>query len=131
MTELVFPVIAVSSEGLYAYESEESLGQCRDKALHSGYFDGLLLIDAAGVLRRVTRVVPASRHLFVDRIFNRVLSVRLEMETVGPVSLERAKEMVLERIGADSQFWDSAGDAVGQRILATHTFSEIAAILLS
>src|SRR5687768_4024482 len=96
-----FPVLTVKDRSVAVEPTIDHLTKCTKLALRNGYYRGLEIVDSAGMHYRVkdaTKVDTLPRSWKFSP-FNPMIRVRLEMDGEGrPVSLERAKQLVLRAL---------------------------------
>ena len=130
-----WPVIAFGGDGsLTCVETISTLRRPSALALRNGYFNGLTLIDAEGVVHRLDGVIP-DKHGAILCTIRRILNLRVPVELLlvdsDKLTLEEAKLRIALKVCADSSFWDS-GHALAdleKKIAAAPSFTALCTIL--
>lgn len=95
--DLHFPVLTVQGHSVRVHSSREELTACTDLAQRKGWHVGMELFEPDGkhfVVRTATRVASGAMRSLVDRLFNRRVSVELELTAKGVLSLAELKVRV-------------------------------------
>lgn len=125
MNRLTFPVLCLSRDSSIAVaETSDRLHRCNALAFFANrYYDGLLVIDSTAARFRVVRAeaAPALSAIgrWIARAVNRRLRVELQLEALGPASLDEARRTVLEWLDRAPDFWEASRDlAEWKRLVA-------------
>lgn len=134
--ELTFPVLSQDSSIAVA-DRPETLRSCNAVALlKNRYYENLVIIDSGGNRYRIVdvKVVPPLSTLsrWSARILNSRLQVELEIESLGPGSLEDAKRIVSEWLDRAPDFWEASREITEWRrlIARANSAKELIAIFV-
>jgi hypothetical protein len=114
--QLSFPVLCLSGDSsVTAAANPEQLQQCNALAFFKNrYFDDLVIFDSNAEQFRVVRAEAAPPLVgvkkWLTRVFNRHLTVRLELQREAPASIGAAKRQVLIWLEKAADFWEESRD---------------------
>jgi len=107
-----FPVLSIRGDTLEFYRSDSEVRKCTEVALKKGWFNGLRILDAGGVLY----TVKAAR--FLRKTAQKVhpgwfaakwIEVELEMSGDRRLSLDEVRSTVSRALKGNPGFWESSG----------------------
>ena|SRR6266496_6393614 len=108
---LVFPVVAFAKDrSVNIAKDVAELTTCSHAALSGGYFDGLKVIsvDGSHFVVKSAKKTGTIKHWWTSPIFLTLVSVDLELERVGTVTLEELKQMLLKAFKALRDIWEES-----------------------
>ncbi len=130
-----WPVVAFGGDGsLVCVETFSTLLRPSARALRSGYFNGLMLMDAEGTVCRVDEVILDQQNVFLSEL-RRILNLRVPVELLlgesWKVTLQEAKAKIILKVRDDRSFWESGGDLLDleEQIAAAPSFGALYALL--
>jgi len=113
---LAYPVLCLSHDtSIVVAACREELERCNAYAFfRNRYFEDLLVLDATA---RQFKVVSSRPHpplsglsLWLTRVRNTKLAVRLELKESAAASLDASKHQVTEWLDKDPEFWEASRD---------------------
>jgi len=118
--EIQYPIITISSTNHIEFvNNDDELKKCNYRALKTGYYNGLTLIDSDSTKYRVqnAKKIGTTGIFWGLNLFKgQQLKVELTIdEKTEPVELNEFRELLIKAINKDKYFWDSDGN-LRQRI---------------
>jgi hypothetical protein len=107
-----FPAIAIKGGTFEFHDSDVSLRRCTKTALKNGWYRGLTILDAAGVLHTVrdARFVRNTGQKTYPGLFaSKWIEVEPEISGERQLALEEARQLIRRGLTANRAFWESGG----------------------
>src|ERR1022692_4469177 len=107
-----FPVISIKGGTLEFYRDYRDVRRCTKVALKKGWFNGLRILDAGGVLHTVKMarfLRKTEQKVHPGWFAPKWIEVELEMSDERQLGLDEVRSTVSRALKRDPAFWESSG----------------------
>ena len=107
-----FPAIGFKGETVELYDSDASLRRCTKTALKKGWYRGLRILDAAGVLHTVrdaTFVRNTGQKTYPGLFASKWIECDPDISSEHLLTLDEVRDLVRRAFRSNRGFWESGG----------------------
>ncbi|MEO1483621.1 MAG: hypothetical protein AAFU77_16045 [Myxococcota bacterium] len=111
-----FPILAISKGSVLTLDSPSEASVGTPKAIASGYFDELLLVDSSGRAASVT-AYESSKVSLLSRLMNKSQSISLTLRRERDMSLQDVRAVIEEHVEMYPELYSTDNGGLKRRLV--------------